>query len=131
MSRRRATWRSHASGFSGTTKDGYGHVHLEYTNDPPPCEDGFRPPSQWRSPLDLSDAPTYLKAHCASPSPYASRGSKYAPAPQTRNYRPATFAPRTGSVIDTSEVMVTGLGASDVYGKDAWKWLLIGPTLLQ
>ncbi len=71
-----------ASGFSGTTRDGYGHVHLEYTNDPPPCQRGFKPPSGWRSPLDLSDAPTYLAAHCAEPSPYTSRGSKYAPAAQ-------------------------------------------------
>ena len=121
-----------ASGFSGTTRDGYGHVHLEYTNDPPPCQAGFRPPSQWRSPLDLSDAPAYLQAHCASPSPYTSRGSKYAPAPRTRNYRVAPYDPRTGSVIGTpDEVVVSGLGASDVYGKDAWKWMLIGPTLDQ
>lgn len=121
-----------ASGFSGTTRDGYGHVHLEYTNDPPPCQDGFLPPSRWRNPLDLSDAPTYVKAHCASPSPYTSRGSKYAPAPETRNYRVAPYDPRSGSVIGTrDEVVVSGLGPSDVYGKDAWKWMLIGPTLGQ
>ena len=119
-----------ASGFSGTTRDGYGHVHLEYTNDPPPCTAGYKPASQWRSPLDLRDAPTYLKAHCASPSPYTSRGSKYAPAPKTRNYRVAPYDPRTGTVVGTpDQVIVSGLGASDVYGKDAWKWMLIGPTL--
>jgi phospholipid/cholesterol/gamma-HCH transport system substrate-binding protein len=121
-----------ASGFSGTTKDGYGHVHLEYTNNPPPCQQGFKPPSGWRSPLDLRDAPTYLKAHCASPSPYTSRGSKYAPKPRTRHYRVAPWDPRTGNVIGTpDEVVVSGLGASDVYGKDAWKWMLIGPTVEQ
>ena len=119
-----------ASGYSGTTPDGYGHVHLEYTNDPPPCTQGYLPKSRWRNPLDLRDAPIYLKAHCASPSPYTSRGSKYAPAPQTRNYRVAPYDPRTGSVLGTpDEVVVSGLGASDVYGKDAWKWMLVGPTL--
>jgi phospholipid/cholesterol/gamma-HCH transport system substrate-binding protein len=119
-----------ASGFSGTTKDGYGHVHLEYTNDPPPCEKGFKPASGWRSPLDLRDAPAYLKAHCASPSPFTSRGSKYAPPPKTRSYRVAPYDPRTGTVIGTpDQVVVSGLGASQVYGKDAWKWMLIGPTV--
>ncbi len=121
-----------SSGFTGTTRDGYGHVHLEYTNDPPPCQQGYLPPSRWRDPLDLKDAPTYLKAHCGSPSPYTSRGSNYAPAPQTRNYRVAPYDPRTGTVVGTSDqVVVSGLGASDVYGKDAWKWMLIGPTLEQ
>ena len=121
-----------ASGFSGTTRDGYGHVHLEYTNDPPPCQEGFKPPSGWRSPLDLRDAPAYLQARCASPSPYTSRGSKYAPQPQTRNYRVAPYDPATGTVFGTpDQVVVSGLGASDVYGKDAWKWMLIGPTLEQ
>jgi phospholipid/cholesterol/gamma-HCH transport system substrate-binding protein len=121
-----------SSGFSGTTRDGYGHVHLEYTNDPPPCTKGYKPPSQWRDPLDIRDAPTYLKAHCGSPSPYTSRGSNYAPKPQTRNYRVAPYDPRTGTVVGTSDqVVVSGLGPADVYGKDAWKWMLIGPTLEQ
>jgi phospholipid/cholesterol/gamma-HCH transport system substrate-binding protein len=122
-----------SSGFTGTTRDGYGHVHLEYTNEPPPCTEGYKPPSQWRDPLDVRDAPTYLKARCASPSPYTSRGSNYAPAPQTRNYRVAPYDPRTGTVVGTSDqVLVSGLGVSgDVYGKDAWKWMLIGPTLGQ
>lgn len=119
-----------ASGFTGTTRDGFGHVHLEYTNDPPPCTQGFKPPSQWRSPYDLSDAPTYLQARCDSPSPYTSRGSKYSPEPKSRSYRVAPYDPRTGSVLGTpDEVVVSGMGASNVYGKDAWKWMLIGPTL--
>ena len=119
-----------ASGFSGTTRDGYGHVHLEYTNNPPPCQRGFKPPSGWRSPLDLRDAPTYLKAHCAEPSPYTSRGSKYAPPPRTRNYRVAPLDPSTGSVGGTSgRIVVSGRDASHDYGKDALRWMLIGPTL--
>lgn len=119
-----------ASGFTGTTKDGFGHVHLEYTNEPPPCTKGYLSPSRWRSPYDTSDAPTYLKARCASPSPYTSRGSNYAPAPQSRSYRVAPYDPRTGSVLGSDqEVEVSGLGPADVYGGDAWKWMLLGPTL--
>ena len=46
------------------------------------------------------------------------------------DYRVAPYDPRTGSVLGTpDEVVVSGLGASDVYGKDAWKWMLVGPTL--
>ena len=111
-------------------RDGYGHVNLQYTNEPPPCTEGYIPPSQWRSPYDTSDGPIYLKARCASPSPYTIRGSNYAPAPQSRSYRVAPYDPRTGSVLGSDqEVEVSGLGPADVYGGDAWKWMLLGPTL--
>ena len=123
-----------AGGFTGTTADGFGHVHLEYTNEPPPCTKGYLPPSRWRSPYDTQRRPPYLKAHCASPSPYTSRGSNYAPAPQCRSSRVAPYDPPTGTVLGSDqEVEVSGLGSpqgpADVYGGDAWKWMLLGPTL--
>jgi phospholipid/cholesterol/gamma-HCH transport system substrate-binding protein len=119
-----------SSGFTGTTKDGYGHVHLEYTNDPPPCTEGYLPPSRWRSPLDLSDTRGFLEAKCASGPPYAMRGSNYHPKPRSRSYRVAPYDPATGSVLGSDqEVVVSGLGPANVYGGDAWKWMLLGPTL--
>jgi phospholipid/cholesterol/gamma-HCH transport system substrate-binding protein len=121
-----------SSGFTGTTKDGFGHVHLEYTNDPPPCTEGYLPPSRWRSPLDLSDGDPFLEAKCASGAPYAMRGSNHHPAPQSRSYRVAPYDPGTGSVLGSDqEVVVSGLGPANVYGGDAWKWMLLGPTLEQ
>ena len=118
-----------ASGFSGTTKDGYGHVHVEYTQDTPPCRKGFLPPSKWRPPQDLSDAPIYLKAHCAEPLPYTARGSNYAPPPGNGGARVAPYDPTTGTLAAGGRKLVLSSNIGDVYGEDAWKWMLIGPTM--
>ena len=118
-----------ASGFSGTTRDGYGHVHLEYTQSPPPCEKGFLPPSRWRPADDLSDAPTYLKAHCASGPPYVMRGPDHVPRPHDGSARVAPYDAATGTLLDGNGKVIIGGGATDVYGEDAWKWMLIGPTV--
>jgi phospholipid/cholesterol/gamma-HCH transport system substrate-binding protein len=119
-----------SSGFTGTTRDGFGHVHLEYTREPPPCRKGYLPPSQWRPADDVSDGEIYLKAHCASPPPYASRGSNYVPKPQGGSARVAPYDPSTGTVVGAEDqLLLDDQGVGDVYGKDAWKWMLIGPTL--
>jgi phospholipid/cholesterol/gamma-HCH transport system substrate-binding protein len=118
-----------ASGFSGTTPDGYGHVHLENTQDPPPCEKGFLPPSKWRPTDDLSDAPVYLQAHCASGPPYVMRGPDHVPRPHDGSARVAPYDPTTGILMDGNGKLILGGAASDVYGEDAWKWMLVGPTV--
>lgn len=119
-----------SSGFTGTTRDGYGHVHLEYTKEPPPCRKGYLPPSRWRPADDLSDAPTYLKASCDSPPPFAVRGSDYVPKPRDGSARVAPYDPATGTVVGAGEqFQLDSQRVGDVYGKDAWKWMLIGPTL--
>jgi len=119
-----------ASGFSGTSKDGYGHVHLDYTKEPPPCRKGYLPPSRWRRGDDLSDKKPYLAAHCGSPPPYAARGENYVPANRGGSARVAPYDPATGTVFDGDhELVVGGLGPGDVYGGEAWKWMLVGPTV--
>ena len=119
-----------ASGYTGTTRDGFGHVHLEYTKEPPPCRDGYLPPSRWRPPDDLSDGEIYLKAHCASPPPFAIRGSNYVPKPGNGSARVAPYDPANGTVAGADRPLVLdNQGVGDVYGKDAWKWMLIGPTV--
>jgi phospholipid/cholesterol/gamma-HCH transport system substrate-binding protein len=119
-----------ASGFSGTTRDGYGHVHLDYTSDPPPCTKGYLPPSQWRRGDQTNDVKPYLKARCASGPPYTMRGSNYAPEPSSSRSRVAPYDPRTGEVDagDRRYVVDNGAGINDVYGSDAWTWMLLGPT---
>jgi phospholipid/cholesterol/gamma-HCH transport system substrate-binding protein len=120
-----------SSGFTGTTRDGYGHVHLEYTRDPPPCTQGYLPPDRWRSPNDVSDGKVFLQAHCDSPPPYASRGANYVPKPGNGSARVAPYDPTTGTVIGGSgrRIVLGDQEVGDVYGKDAWKWMLIGPTV--
>ena len=118
-----------AGGFTGTTPDGYGHVNLQFTNDPPPCTKGYLPPSQWRRGDQLSDGKPYLQAHCASGAPYTMRGSNYHPAPKGGSARVAPYDPSTGTVMDGDRRIVLDRGPASVYGKDAWKWMLIGPTV--
>jgi virulence factor Mce-like protein len=50
-------------------------------NDPPPCTVGFLPPSQWRSPADVSDIDTPSDLYCKLPqdSPIAVRGARNYP----------------------------------------------------
>ncbi|MCX2932925.1 MlaD family protein [Mycobacterium sp. CVI_P3] len=50
-------------------------------NDPPACTVGFLPPSQWRSPEDLSDIDTPNGLYCKLPqdSPIAVRGARNYP----------------------------------------------------
>jgi len=50
-------------------------------NDPPACTVGFLPPSQWRSPSDLSDIDTPDGLYCKLPqdSPIAVRGARNYP----------------------------------------------------
>ena len=118
-----------AGGFTGTTPDGYGHVNLQYTNDPPPCTKGYLPPSQWRRGDQLSDTKVYTQAHCASGPPYTMRGANYHPAPKGGSARVAPYDPATGTVVGGRHTIVLDRGPASVYGKDAWKWMLIGPTV--
>ena len=118
-----------AGGFTGTTMDGYGHVNLQFADSPPPCTKGYLPPSEWRPADDLTDGKPYLQAHCAAGAPYTMRGSNYSPPPKGGSARVAPYDPATGTVVDGRRTIVLDRGAASVYGKDAWKWMLIGPTM--
>ncbi len=115
-----------ASGFTGTPGDGYGHINLQLANDPQPCRRGYLPPNRWRRGDQLTDAPVYEQAHCASGPPFNMRGSKYAPSfpsPDGANNRPAPGPSRARAVS------IGGLGGEQaLFGDDSWKWLLIGPV---
>jgi phospholipid/cholesterol/gamma-HCH transport system substrate-binding protein len=117
-----------ASGYTGTTKDGYGHVHLEFTQDPPVCMEGYIPRSQWRKPSDLRDVPVQPDKKCSAGPPYVMRGPKYVPRPGSAA-RVAPYDAGTGTFGVDGQEYVIGGGTGEVYGKDAWKWMLIGPTL--
>jgi phospholipid/cholesterol/gamma-HCH transport system substrate-binding protein len=112
-----------AGGFDGTTTDGYGHVHLEFGQNPGPCTEGYLPKSRWRPGSDLTDGTPYLKAHCASPAPFNMRGSKYAP-----HYGSGAGRTAPGQAAPASDAAArsTPSGFVEGDGTDALQWLLIG-----
>jgi phospholipid/cholesterol/gamma-HCH transport system substrate-binding protein len=134
--------RTIAAGFTGTPGDGYGHVNLQLDNSVPPCTSGYLPPSKWRPASDLTDAPIYLQAHCASGAPYVQRGYNYSPkGAQARYGDPGAlyrgaYDPSSGVIAGTTDaegnpVRLGDQGNLSVLGSDAWKWLLVGPVAAQ
>lgn len=125
-----------ASGFTGTPGDGYGHVNLQLDYRVPPCTEGYRPRTQWRPPSDLTDSAIY-PAQCRSGAPYAMRGPQHSPgsagnASPGRVYR-SSYDPSTGLVsgaVDArgNAVRFLDQGNLSILGRDAWKWLLVGPV---
>lgn len=119
-----------AGGFDGTTRDGYGHVNLQFDDKVPPCEQGYLPKTHWRAGSDLSDGTPYLQASCTAPPPANMRGSRYVPKYDDGAARVAPYDPTTGTVsVDEQRLRIGQPGLNDIYGEDAWKWMLIGPTL--
>ena len=125
-----------AGGPTGSTRDGWGHINLQFDYSVPPCTDGYLPPSQWRSPYDLTDAP-YFHAQCKSGPPFVMRGPKYVPARRGNASAPRVYSgvydPRTGVVPGVRDnkgrqVAVQQPQNLSVLGGDAWKWLLLGPV---
>lgn len=125
-----------AGGFTGSPPDGYGHVNLQMDNSPPPCTHGYKPPSQWRPPSDLTDSKIY-PAHCDSGPPYVMRGADHVPGtpgnPEPRGSYTTTYDPRTGKVdgvVDAHGRRIRLQNPSDlsILGGDSWKWLLVGPV---
>ena len=90
-----------AGGPTGSTKDGWGHINLQFDYSVPPCTNGYRPPAEWRSPYDTTDAPVY-PAECQSGAPFEMRGPRNAPGPSGANASPpastvaATIRPPAG-----------------------------------
>lgn len=129
-----------SSGFYGTPGDGYGHVNMQLDYRQPPCSEGYKPPSRWRPPSDLTDGPIY-PAKCTSGPPYVMRGTPHSPDDSSRSdgngspgrvYR-AAYDPGTGIVSGATDrygnaVRFVDQGNLSMLGGDAWKWLLVGPV---
>jgi phospholipid/cholesterol/gamma-HCH transport system substrate-binding protein len=135
-----------SAGFTGTTPDGYGHVNVQYAQDPPVCRRGFLPPSQWRSPLDTTDGVLHDEVRCREGLPIVPRGPRYAPSyggsagsggSGTAN-RSVPFAGTTGLntgqavTPDGRRITVTAQGGQQqLFGEESWRWMLIGPLTRQ
>jgi phospholipid/cholesterol/gamma-HCH transport system substrate-binding protein len=121
-----------AAGFTGTPGDGYGHINLQFNNNVPPCTKGYKPPSQWRDPLDESDGPIY-PAQCKSGPPLEMRGFREAPSFGSassvgRSYRVTPYDASTGQVGGGRDSKVLGPrgGLQTVFGDNSWQWMLTG-----
>ncbi|MCD4534958.1 MCE family protein [Nocardioides sp. cx-169] len=127
--------RTIAGGFTGTDDQGYGHVSLQF-DQTPPCTAGYKPPSEWRPPSDLTDAPIY-PAQCTSGPPYVMRGPKYVPGARRTASPPRAYGgsydPVSGvldGAVDRNGGAVRYVDPGDlaILGEDSWKWLLMGPV---
>jgi phospholipid/cholesterol/gamma-HCH transport system substrate-binding protein len=134
-----------AAGPTGSTRDGWGHVNLQFDYSVPPCTDGYLPPSEWRSTQDLTDEDGafgglgHFPATCKSPLPYERRGTNQAlaftahdNASPARDYS-VTSDEQTGNIpgmVDAHGRPVRFQKPENlsVLGGDAWKWLLVGPV---
>lgn len=130
--------RTISSGFTGTPPDGYGHIDLQFDNAVTPCTKGFKPPSQWRPPSDLTDSPIF-PAECESGPPYEMRGPKMSPdgypglPGRDRTGAFSSYDPLTGvmgGAVDARgrHVRFSDPGDLSIMGNEAWKWLLVGPV---
>ena len=99
----------------------------------PACTKGYLPKSEWRPGTDLSDTPVY-PAKCLDRS-INKRGVNFAPAvgaaggPDSARVSP--YDARTGTFMTGDGRTVThGTqgGLQNVFGDNAWQWMLIGPV---
>jgi phospholipid/cholesterol/gamma-HCH transport system substrate-binding protein len=117
-----------SAGFTGTPGDSYGHINLQFNNTVPPCTKGYKPPSQWKDPLDTSDGPVY-PAQCQSGDPYEMRGYRNAPsfgsAGSSNRVAPYDVGGTVKKQKGGYEIGGSG-GLHTVFGDDSWKWMLTG-----
>ena len=128
-----------AGGFTVAAKDSSGNYNARFglvlTQGSDPCKNGYDP-AETRSPLITTDKPMDMDAHCADgPSQSNARGSQNAPKRVGANYRSpvATYDLASGQLQWTGQssqrkVAYDG-GAAQLFGKDAWKWMLLQPAM--
>ncbi|MGN6251786.1 MAG: MlaD family protein [Marmoricola sp.] len=110
------------------------HFGVVLTQAPPVCHQGYHP-DQVRTPQETSDKPMDTTAGCTDPG-LVQRGAFHAPSNRTgANYRPSlgTYDLQTGT-LDWSDAagkptVVSNGGQHELFGKDAWKWMLLQPAM--
>jgi phospholipid/cholesterol/gamma-HCH transport system substrate-binding protein len=110
------------------------HFGLVLTQNPPVCHQGYHP-DQVRTPQDRSDKPMDTTAGCTDPS-LAQRGAQFAPEGRTgATYRPSvgTYDLGSGKLAWADAAgqptVVSNGGQQELFGKDAWKWMLLQPAM--
>ncbi|WP_274561086.1 MCE family protein [Streptomyces spiramyceticus] len=101
---------------SHTVIPGDGTTHFGMVvnaDDPPPCRQGYE--TQRRDPSDTTNRPANTDARCTAPrgGDTSVRGAQNTPGAGSPTGRPV-------------EIGSTG-GEQNLFGKDSWQWLLVGP----
>jgi phospholipid/cholesterol/gamma-HCH transport system substrate-binding protein len=119
--------------------DGTTHFGMVAGKDEPqPCRQGYG--TQRRDPSDTSERPANTDARCTAPrgSDTSVRGAQNAPGSfgrggfggANRAAYVSPYDPETGAAVGPDGTLVeigsTG-GEQNVFGKDSWQWLLVGP----
>ncbi|MFF0063103.1 MCE family protein [Streptomyces sp. NPDC005279] len=124
---------------SSTVIPGDGTTHFGMVagaDDPPACRQGYS--TRRRDPSDTGERPANTAAHCTARGGTSVRGAQNAPGPSGHSSAggadPAAYItpydPETGTAVGPDgtpvEIGSTG-GEQNVFGKDSWQWLLVGP----
>lgn len=128
-----------AGGYTVSAPNGRGsydaHFGLVLTMTPPNCTQGYDPKEK-RSPLNTEDRPMDEDAGCTEAITKGNaRGAQNIPNRTGVAYRSpvATYDATTGSVTWTDQktgpTVVDNGGSSDLFGQDAWKWMLLRPSM--
>jgi phospholipid/cholesterol/gamma-HCH transport system substrate-binding protein len=109
-----------------------------FNPSPAVCDKGYDS-KEWRSPLDRSDKPMDMDAHCAEPATKTNaRGAQNAPRTAAA-YRAGTGSPvatydlATGTTTwndqSSASTAASGSDAARLYGEDSWSSLLLPPVM--
>jgi phospholipid/cholesterol/gamma-HCH transport system substrate-binding protein len=125
-----------AGGFTVAATNGDNRYEARFglilTEEPKVCEKGY--PGITRTPQERGNAPMNTKAGCADPGTNL-RGAEKAPSGTASANRPpvATYDVMTKELdwagVGTEPRVVYDGGAGNLMGKDAWKWMLLQPSL--
>lgn len=142
-----------AGGYTVVPGDGTSHFGLVMNaSNPPPCTQGYESTKR-RPPSSTGDVPANTNVHCTTPSSTGTnvRGAQNAPragsgsarsVPDLFSHNSDTSAGAVSSSYVTGYDQTSGLamgpggqplllgssgGQAEAFGKDSWKWLLLGP----
>lgn len=127
-----------AGGFTVAAKGAGGydaHFGLILNGTPPVCHAGYDP-REFRTPQQRANKPMDVDAHCSESAAQSNaRGAQNAPRRPGTDYRApvATYDARSGGVTWSDQRhgprVVDDSGSYSVFGKDAFKWMLLRPTM--
>ncbi|MBO0842989.1 MAG: hypothetical protein J2O46_07365, partial [Nocardioides sp.] len=129
-----------AAGFTASP-DGFGHLNMQFTYTTPVCTQGYKPPSQWVSPLNTTLQPLY-PAKCTDPraqpgytgsSPMEQRGVNMAPKPESTSRLIAGYDAKSGSTslpdgktVTMNQSPTSSTGLVSVLSGDTWRSMFLG-----